>query len=334
MVVNAIKAGVAQVDITPPVGTPLAGNIYPRISSEVEYPLYVKSLVLSDGGKSIAIVSLDLLTISRKYVDEACELIYKETGIPRKYILISATHTHSGPYSISVFGGELNQSFMAKLPKQISSCVKEAYEELENAEIGFTSTVMSGITHNRRLLDENGSAWNSWLLSREKREKLKPAGPTDDELTILAIRSRNGSLKAIVFNYASHACVTGTTRKISADYPGAVAKYLSEKLGSDLITLFLPGACGDVNFNYELPLDKIAETIGSGILSAINRVKYTNICKLDAFLKEVTLPIRNLSELQWEEILLKWSNAIEIFKKEHEKIILERDEKIKTFALK
>ena len=100
---NNVKAGAAQVDITPPIGTLLAGNVYPRKSDGVDYPLYSKALVLSDGEKSAVIVSLDLLAVSRKYIDEACKEIYRKTGIPREYVLISATHTHSGPYSIPSF---------------------------------------------------------------------------------------------------------------------------------------------------------------------------------------------------------------------------------------
>ena len=329
---NTVEVGVAQVDITPPIGDLLAGNIHPRKSDGIDYPLYAKALVLSDGEKSAAIVSLDLVAVSRKYVDEACKEIYRKTGIPREYVLISATHTHSGPYSIPSFEGEFfDHQFMSNISEKIALSVEEAYEGLKSAEIGVASTTVSGITHNRRLLDENSSAWNSWLLPREKRKRLKPAGPIDNQLLILAVREEKGALKAIVFNYAMHACVSGTTTKISADYPGAVAKYLSERVGRDIVTLFLPGACGDINFNYELPLERISETLTAGILSAVNHAEYIKRFKLKAILREITFPTRKLLESQWEEISLKWPGALEVFKKGYKYLSSLREEEIKTF---
>ncbi|MEM1515543.1 MAG: neutral/alkaline non-lysosomal ceramidase N-terminal domain-containing protein [Candidatus Bathyarchaeia archaeon] len=329
---NTVKAGAAQVDITPPIGTLLAGNVYPRKSDGVDYPLYSKALVLSDGEKSAVIVSLDLLAVSRKYIDEACKEIYRKTGIPREYVLISATHTHSGPYSIPSFEGEFfDYQFMSNIPEKIALSVEEAYEGLKSAEIGIASTTVSSITHNRRLIDENGSAWNSWLLPREKRKRLKPAGPVDDQLLVLAVREGKGTLKAIVFNYAMHACVSGTTTKISSDYPGAVAKRLSERVDRDIITLFLPGACGNINFNYDFSLEKISETLTVGILSAVNHAEYIKRFKLKAILREVTFPTRKLLESQWEEISLKWPNALEVFKKGYEYLNSLREEEIKTF---
>ena len=57
--------GVAEVEITPPVGTLLAGGLDPRPSEGVEDPLLVKAIVLEQGGRRIACVAFDLLVLPK-----------------------------------------------------------------------------------------------------------------------------------------------------------------------------------------------------------------------------------------------------------------------------
>jgi len=68
---NALRAGAAQVDITPPMGTQIAGDIGRYRPAEwVMDPIYAKALVLEWGGKKLCILSLDLLAICGAWVDE------------------------------------------------------------------------------------------------------------------------------------------------------------------------------------------------------------------------------------------------------------------------
>ena len=50
MAIDTLQVGTAEVDITPPIGTALAGGLWPRTSVGVEDPLYVKAIVLESGG--------------------------------------------------------------------------------------------------------------------------------------------------------------------------------------------------------------------------------------------------------------------------------------------
>ena len=62
-----LTAGVAAVDITPPVGTPLGGYgaRHGRPSTGVHDRLYAKALVLDNRSERIAIVTCDLIGVSR-----------------------------------------------------------------------------------------------------------------------------------------------------------------------------------------------------------------------------------------------------------------------------
>ena len=57
-VADDFKVGASAVDITPQVGTPMAGYYYERPSEGVHDPLYAKAIVLDRNGKKAALVSL------------------------------------------------------------------------------------------------------------------------------------------------------------------------------------------------------------------------------------------------------------------------------------
>ncbi len=81
-----LLVGVAEVDITPPVGTLLAGSLKPRASVGVGNPLYAKAIVLESGGTRLAYIALDLISVERGFGgDEALALASQATGIPETH---------------------------------------------------------------------------------------------------------------------------------------------------------------------------------------------------------------------------------------------------------
>ena len=114
MTPSELLVGAAEVEITPPVGTALAGSIRPRNSVGVQDPLTIKAIVLSSGGVngsaraplSLAYVLLDLIALERKEGDAAVSLAARRTGIPEQNIVWAASHTHTGPYTVALFDGE------------------------------------------------------------------------------------------------------------------------------------------------------------------------------------------------------------------------------------
>ena len=76
---SIMKAGVAQANITPPVGT-IAHGGKPSIGIATE--LYAKALVLDDGQTKAALVTADVLLLGKKVVAETRARIEEMTGIP------------------------------------------------------------------------------------------------------------------------------------------------------------------------------------------------------------------------------------------------------------
>lgn len=226
MGVGQLKAGAAQIDITPPVGIALTGYIArdgPSVG--VHDPLHATAIVLDSGGVQVAVISCDLLALDAETVAAVRASIERTTGIPAQHVLIAATHTHSGPATIFLHGcGEVDPSWLAALQSQLVALVQQALTTLQPAAVGSgRSQVPPGIA-NRRRAD----------------------GPLDRELGVLRIDSADGQPLAVLTNVGCHATVLGgENRLISADYPGYAARALARGTGAPAACI--TGAAGDVN---------------------------------------------------------------------------------------
>src|SRR5215216_5901286 len=92
-----LRVGAAATVITPPAGTPLAGYYSERGSRTVLDDIHAKAIVLEVGDTRAALVVCDLISLPRHVVTEARRQIETATGIPGAHVMISATHTHTGP---------------------------------------------------------------------------------------------------------------------------------------------------------------------------------------------------------------------------------------------
>ena len=96
--VFALDAGASKVDLVPPFPTKMAGYFDRHNAfTGVDTPIYARALVCSNAEMTLGVVVVDLCYVTRKLTDLARVAIQKKTVIPSENILISATHTHSGP---------------------------------------------------------------------------------------------------------------------------------------------------------------------------------------------------------------------------------------------
>ncbi len=94
----SIKVGLGEEIITPPVGVPMAGYARKGVSTGVHDDLYVRSLVIEAADKtSVVMMTLGIINFGFEHQEKIRAKISAETGIPPDSILISCTHTHSGP---------------------------------------------------------------------------------------------------------------------------------------------------------------------------------------------------------------------------------------------
>src|SRR5687768_5217003 len=92
------RAGAISVDITPQTSLHLAG--YPHVkrhSAGTHDPLLSSALYVESAGQRAIFVANDIIYVTKALVARARRRVEETTGVPASNILISATHTHSGP---------------------------------------------------------------------------------------------------------------------------------------------------------------------------------------------------------------------------------------------
>lgn len=317
------KVGAAQVDITPPDGTPMAGYYRFRAVGGVLDPIYAKTIVVEQKGKRAAFVVLDLAGTTRPIVAAARKLIEQQCGLPGDRVMISATHTHTGPQlprgsmmdDITKATSPAGMSYVNALPGLIARSVTEASAKLAPAKASATVGKAEGISFNRRVIGKDGQC--IWQPAKIDPATERPAGPVDPDLGLLVFDPIAGqSPIASYVNFAMHPTSVGGGLKISADYPGVLARLLRERKGADMIAVFANGCCGNINHRDYLSGGPQRNTLQLGTaLADVATESWPNLRAVKTFaprarVATVTLQRRSFSE---EEIATAKDIANRIF---------------------
>jgi hypothetical protein len=269
----AFRAAAAKVEITPQKPTWLSGYA-PRQSDGVLDPIYHRVVAMDAGGTPFYLISSDLCLFSPTLYDSVTRELQKATGIDPRHVLWSVTHSHSAPeigppdmYKalLGRSDHEWDREYTAFATRALLEAVGRARAKLEPALIGFgTGTSMANI--NRRAKDVGGRVSIG----------LNPDGPVDRQFNLIRLTRPDGSLIALVANYAMHGTVmNGQNLKVSGDAPGVVAAYLEEQLGAPV--LYVNGAAGNIAPIYSVypsasagHLPEFRVLLGDRILSALH----------------------------------------------------------------
>ncbi|MDQ3011403.1 MAG: neutral/alkaline non-lysosomal ceramidase N-terminal domain-containing protein [Acidobacteriota bacterium] len=233
-----LLAGIARVEITPPVGYAMGGYAARQgPSTGVHDPLNATVLLLKADGVSVAIISCDL----RSFPSERIVTLARERRLA-DHVLIAVTHNHSGPVTWEDKSWpKPDASWFAETEDKILRAIEEASKKLFPARIsaGFGEIYLG---HNRRKVGADGKVAMFW----RNAEKL-PTSPIDPTFGVIRVDDESGKPRAVIVNYACHAVVLGPdNRQISADYPGYLARHIERELPGALC-LFTQGGAGDIN---------------------------------------------------------------------------------------
>jgi neutral/alkaline ceramidase-like enzyme len=237
-----LRAAVAKVDITPAPGVQLWGYSSRKSPATGTLdPLYARVLVLETGSQRLALISVDL---GRPFGPASLQWLRNATRKDVSYLILMATHTHSGPVVQDNYPRGTPAWETAGLEK-IAKAVAEACTNLTPAQIGTGYGVVF-IGHNRLRPNSDGSV--SWF---ERNLTEIPTAPVDGTVSVLRIDRADGQPLAILVNYACHPVVFGSDNlEYSADFPAAMARTVEEALASKPLCFFLQGAPGDINPYY------------------------------------------------------------------------------------
>lgn len=303
------RVGAAQVDITPPNGTPMAGYYAFRAVAGTLDPIFAKAIVVEQGGTHAAMVAIDLSGTTRPIVEAARRAVQEQCGIEGDHVMISATHTHTGPQlargslmdDITKANSPPGLSYMQALPGYIAQAVKEAKAKLAPAQPSIAMGKAEGISFNRRVL-RDGVAEAIWQPKKIDPSKERPAGPIDSEVGILVFQNE-GKPIASYLNFAMHPTSVGGGVKISADYPGVFSRLVAERHAPGMICLFANGCCGNINHgDYITGRRRSTLELGTALADATTAVwpelKPMSTYKPRIRSEQVTLERRSVSDEQ------------------------------------
>jgi len=242
-----LQAGFGVVDITPETGASIPGGWKAVPGKGVLDPLFVVACVVSDGITPVALVGVDGIFIGKQTVRQARERISKITKIPGRNVLVAASHTHTGGPLLLCHGVEADPAYQDRVAAAIAKAVEDAWTGLQTCEVGIGLGKEDSISFNRRFLMKDGKEIThpGKPGTAHHSRIVRPAGPIDPDVGVLAVRKRGGTVTGVVVNFACHGTAAGGDL-FSADYVGPLRKHLKAVYGAAAQVVFLNGACGDI----------------------------------------------------------------------------------------
>lgn len=219
-----LVAGAAKVDITPKE----SDLIYS--SDIIRGKLYVRTIYVSDGQNSAAIVSMDSHCHD---LDATIRKASVSTGVPYENFIISSTHTHSGG---TTGIGPNNVPTVRQIQDAIVASVEQAKGEARPARVGF----------GKRQLDLNVNRDN-YNEFQEWEQAPNWTAPADKDLTVISFLDNEDIPIAVYMNYGMHPVNFFISGVVSADFPGDACALIEKVFGENTVAVFSQGASGDVN---------------------------------------------------------------------------------------
>ncbi|MDX1944534.1 MAG: neutral/alkaline non-lysosomal ceramidase N-terminal domain-containing protein [Pirellulaceae bacterium] len=328
-----LQAGAATSNITPLIGEPLVGGFSPEPSQSIHDELNARCLVLDDGQTRLGIVVCDNLSIAREICDEAKKLASAATGIPVDRILISATHTHSGPAArsknLAQPTAELNQ-YQHFLVRRIADGLIRANKNLQPAKLAFGSVEVPEHLNNRRWRMEPGPDLENPFGGIDQvrmnppagsPKLIEPAGPIDPQVAFLSVRAKDGRPLALLANYSLHYVGGTRAHEVSADYFAMFADRVQELLKADrldppFVGMLSNGTSGDINnINFRQPRPRqppyaqmryVAHDVAGKVAAAHEALQFQDWVPLGMVQRELTLATRKPTPeiVEWAEKLV------------------------------
>ncbi|MEQ9442941.1 MAG: hypothetical protein RIG62_28135 [Cyclobacteriaceae bacterium] len=321
---KVFQAGAYMSNITPPLGEPIVGNWDSPPATYIHDQLHAKTLILDDGETRLAFVLVDNVGIKREVFDEAKRLVHEETGLSEDHMLMAATHTHS---AISAEGKGLSRrgwqgenpldDYQSFLARRIADGVRVAMGNLEPAKIAWGAGDVPQHVFNRRWLMKNPVMSPLGVMDKAKMnpgvenpELLEPAGPTDPEVSFIALQAADGRPIAVLGNYSLHYVGGVPEGHISADYFAVFGDRMQELLGADrqeppFVGILSNGTSGDVNnINFRGPAEKkapyekmniVAHDVADEVLRVYQTLEFQDWALLGAAQSNLMLKVRRAS---------------------------------------
>lgn len=245
------------VDITPPVGEPIAFGLNRRVDS----PIHVRGVLLDAGRKRLVLAAADVLGLYGDVYRIWRRAIAAASGCPEKNVLLHCVHQHDSivPPSrekwkrLAARPGDSQSSpaYYARILETLRAAVRKAargswakVERLATAE-----RRISGLASNRRLVGPDGKVFAMrWSMTTNRKLQREPVGRIDPLLRTIGFLGAKGRLLAALHFYATHPMGAYSREMAGADIPGVALAYAARACPAGVQQIYFTGCAGDITF--------------------------------------------------------------------------------------
>ena len=283
-----LKVGMTRGDITPPRGLELVGfPFYARNNTGVHDPLYAACMYLVDGGKEVAMVTLDILYISKQHVKKIRNKVKEKCGIPPENIMVSCSHTHSGPCAAGrtdpdkiLEGTKHPMEYVETLINRVSDLICQAKAESYEGYFASGTAVCGG---------ESGVGGNRRVRG----------GPHDPLVSVMAIKDKNDKVRGAIVNYTLHPTFIHEWSTVcTADYP-CYLKLEMEEAYPEMLTGFSQGTSGNQSSRYYRKgesydeAERVGRTLGKAALTVIDKAEWKDTVEIKTASDTMEIELRS-----------------------------------------
>lgn len=284
----------------------IAGGILVRKSPGQDGKLRIVAIVLDKKPVKLAIVTCDVLTLTRQQLDPVVAEIEKTTGIPSANILINCTHTHHAPSTTQVFGYGPDEVFTKRVQRGIVEAVRKANTSLSGEDCAFNFYLGKEETvgrNSRWLLPDGQINWTG-----PATEFVRATGPFDPELPVLSFNDLTGKMLALIFNHSTHNIGTLNKGYRSPGFYGLSAQELESVL--DCPVCFLEGASGSTH-NISLSPSECIKSIKEAVLEANSHKEVRFVKRLAVIKRPFRFKVRQFDEAKEDEAVRSYDRSSE-----------------------
>jgi len=304
------QVGFSICNANPPLGICISGYFVHRFAKGFLDDLEVRTLAFSCGEKKILLISVPVCGVNRQLASQYCEAVEKATGVAKKNIFISATHTHTGgTVNVNedcVTDKAIVERYAAFLGERIVDSTKLALDDLKPAKMGYiTGYAPERVAYIRRYKMKDGSTMTCPPIGDPNIDH--PIGILDQRVHVLRF-DREDADSVVLLNYGLHAD-TINGEMLSADWPSWTYRTIEKALDGTKC-IFFNGAEGDVgsthvypeggdmndteiSFDNEMKSPGMARFVGRAIagtvLQVYDKVHYIDVDSIDIIHKEITV---------------------------------------------
>ena len=234
-------------DVTPPLGTELAGYFEKRFAKDVRDPVELNALAFGNGTDTAILIACDFTGMNYKCGKELRERISHKTGVKKDHIILCTLHQHTsfrvGDFMHAVPAMK-DDTFLNVLYRKFEDVAKMALDDMSEVALGAAKRdALMPLSFTRRYVMADGSIKTN-PDTKKYGTPLRRCDESDNAVRLLRF-GREGKKDIALVSFSTHADVIGGSR-VSADWPGFVRRFVEDKL-SDVHCVCIVGCQGDSN---------------------------------------------------------------------------------------